>query len=283
MAMSGAITISAATTDQQVDSTTGDTIKDVKTTQLDQKITASSGCAVLWDLTHGVYNFNHEPSGSFSSLVSLLSSKGYTIDTTNAGILNIDLSQYDVLVICLGSAWDSQYTAEEVSAITSFVQNGGGLLVMGENTDCPNGNINPVAQEFGTTCGVSYLSPLDLYVNDLAPHPIFDGVSEFYMRAAGEVDGVSPSEEVAWTDSKGTVTVATLGSGRVVITGDTSFCENQYISNADNQLLSENIFDWLCVAPPAPVPALTPIGMIALIGILSVVLAVATMKKRKSK
>jgi len=243
--------LTSPTTQDNIDFTIGDTIKDVQQTiQLDPKIKAPSGGAVLWDLTHGVY-LGYGPSDGFSSLVSLLSSKGYTVNTIDTGILSIDLSQYDVLVICLGSAWYSAYTTEEVSAIESFVRNGGGLLVMGDNTACPNENINPVAQAFGTTCGVSYLSPLDLYVTDLAPHPIFDGVSEIFMRAAGEIDSVSPSEEVAWTDGLGTIAVATFGSGRVVTLGDINLWDNTYITYADNQLLAENIFDWLS-APTTP-------------------------------
>ena len=252
------IGISAATHNEQsgyisptmsdnIDFITGDIIiKDAKIIQLDfdLKTKVSTGGAVLWDLSHGVYH-PYDPSGEFSSLVSLLSGKGYTVNTADAGILNIDLNQYGVLVICLGSAWNSAYSTDEVAAINSFVQNGGGLLVMGDNTECPNENINPVAQAFGTTCGLSNLYPSDLNVNDLTPHPIFDGVSEFFMRAAGEVRGVPPSEEVAWTDSKGTITVTTLGSGRVVVTGDFNFFGNDYIFYVDNQLLAENIFDWL--------------------------------------
>lgn len=232
------------TTSDNIDFITGDTIKDAKIIQLDfdLKTKAPAGGAVLWDLTHGIHSA-YDPSGEFSSLVSLLSGKGYTVNTADAGILNIDLNQYGVLVICLGSAWNSAYTTDEVAAINSFVQNGGGLLVMGENPNCPNENINPVAQAFGTKCGLSDLSYLN--VTDLTPHPIFDGVSDFFMVAAGEVRGVPPSEEVARTDSKGTITVTTLGSGRVVVTGDFNFFENDYISYADNQLLAENIFDWL--------------------------------------
>ncbi|MHC4317746.1 MAG: hypothetical protein ACYS1B_04295 [Planctomycetota bacterium] len=64
---------------------------------------------VLWDLTHGIY-LDYEPAGRFSGLVGMLSGMGYGFTTTDAGIDNIDLSPYDILVICVGSSWDSPYT-----------------------------------------------------------------------------------------------------------------------------------------------------------------------------
>lgn len=223
--------------------------------ELTPLLETDGGYDVLWDLTHGV-SLGYEPSNRYSSLASLLGSAGYTVHTTTSGVESVDLGNYAVLVVCLGSAWTTAYTAGEVAAIEEFVQNGGGLLVLGDNTDCPNANINPVAQEFGTTCGLSYLSPPDLYIWDMDGHPIFDGVSEFYLRAAGELGVVSPSQEVAWTPSDGgepVVSVAEAGAGRVVVVGDFNLWDNDYIVNSQNQLLAENTFNWLA-EPSQPGP-----------------------------
>jgi len=198
---------------------------------------------ILWDTTHGVY-LSYSPSGYYANLVTLLNAKGYSVTTINNGILNNDLSQYDILVIGVTSAWKSQYTNNEVNAIVNFVQNGGGLLIMGDNTYCPNQNINPVAQAFGTITGVS---PVDWYITNVASHPIFNGVSEFYMTAGGEVNSNTQSEEVAWdSNNKGTIVVYS-GSGRVVITGDNNFADDRYRSKSNNQKFTENIFDWLAL------------------------------------
>ena len=59
------------------------------------------------------------------------------------------LTRFLAIVVCLGSAWDSAYSTAEVNAITNYVGSGGGLLIMGDNTDCPNGNVQPVATPFG--------------------------------------------------------------------------------------------------------------------------------------
>jgi hypothetical protein len=233
----------------EVDTTTGDYAKSGDFRSLEPKVETSQGGRVLWDLTHGVYS-SYQPSGYFSTLVSVLSSKGYTIETTDAGILNINLNEYDVLVICLGSAYYSAYTAGEVTAITDFVANGGGLLIMGDNTGCPNSNINPVSQAFGTTCGIGDIADT---ISDLAPHPIFNGVNQFETAAAAEIYGVLPSEEVAWDNGRAAVTVATYECGKVVTTDDVNLWDNSYISNADNQLFAENTFDWFtaCVIETA--------------------------------
>lgn len=214
---------------------------------------------ILWDTTHGVY-LSYSPSGYYANLVTLLNTKGYSVTTINNGILNNDLSQYDILVIGLGSAWNSQYTNNEVNAIVNFVQNGGGLLIMGDNTNCPNQNINPVAQAFGTITGVSYLLPHDLYITNVASHPIFNGVSEFYMAAGGEVNSNTQSEEVAWdSNNKGTIVVYS-GSGRVVITGDINFADDRYRSKSNNQKFTENIFDWLALENGENQPPLADAG-----------------------
>ncbi len=246
--------------DPNLDATTGDTISNAQTQDLTPKGSIALNKRVLWDLTHGVY-LGYEPSNYYTSLVSLLGAKGYTVETINNGILNVDLNQYGVLVINLGSSYYSAYSPEEVQAISNYVQNGGGLLVMGDNIGTPNQNINPVAQQFGTTAGVSDLQPDDLYINNFIQHPIFNGVTQFIYRAAGEIDALAPSEEIAWAGNLGALSVVNnYNLGKVVLTGDINFADNTYITQENNQLLSENIFDWLSVPNQVPDISITPAG-----------------------
>ncbi len=209
------------------------------------------GTNVLWDLTHGVF-LSYEPSGLYSDLVTLLAANGFNVTTTAAGINNIDLSPYEVLVICLGSNWDSPYTAPEVAAVQAFIGAGKGVLVMGDNTDTPNGNINPITQAFGTTCGISYLQPPDLFFSNFIVHPIFTGVGSIYYRAGGELDGVAPSVEAAFT-TEGYPTITVLDPCGMVVTGDINFCDNVYFANADNRLFALNVFRWLAGGCATPV------------------------------
>lgn len=213
---------------------------------------ASTGGSVLWDLSHGVY-LDYEPSGRYSSLVTLLHGLGFSVQTTTSGLENVDLSHFDILVVCLESAWDEAYTAGEVEAIKTFVRDGGGLLIMGENTSGPNGNINPVANAFGTACGVSFIWPFDLYITDLSTHAIFFKVSEIYFRSAGEITALAPSEIVANYDNSGVASVAEVDDGKVVVLGDSNCWDNTYINNTDNQLFAENTFKWLVTRKKLPV------------------------------
>jgi hypothetical protein len=198
---------------------------------------------VLWDLTHGVY-LGYEPAGYYSSLVGLLAGNGYVTTTTTVGVDNIDLSPYDILVIAVLSAWNSPYSAAEVAAIQSFMAGGGAVLVLSENAGCPNGNVNPVTQAFGVTCGVSTLSPADLYFTNFASHQIFDGVTTVYYRAAGELSATGPGIALAWTDA-GEEVIASVEPCRMIVTGDGNFCDNTYMSIADNQQFALNVFECL--------------------------------------
>jgi hypothetical protein len=205
---------------------------------------------VLWDLTHGVY-LQYEPSGAFSNLVAMLNANSYNVTTTTSGIDNIDLSAYDVLVICMGSSWDSAYTPSEVAAAVDFVAGGGGILILGDNASVPVGNINPIAQAFGTTVGVLNISPSDLYFSNFIAHEIFNGVSQLYYRAAGELGYTDPSILAAWTDLD-EPTVTLVDPCRVIVTGDMNCADNTYML-ADDATFLMNVFQCLATSGPVPV------------------------------
>jgi len=202
----------------------------------------TGGKRILWDLTHGVY-LSYQPSGRYSSLVSMLNAEGFTVATTAAGLENVDMSQYDILVLCLGSAWDTAYTAGEVDVVRDFVDAGGGLLIMGDNTGCPNSNLAPVATVFGTTLGAG---PLDGTISNLSSHPVFTGISSLYLQAPGWITAAAPSLAVAWDSLDRTaVAAAGYGNGRMVAIGEFSVWENDYLANADNAQFGLNVFNWL--------------------------------------
>lgn len=226
--------------DNTTDTATGLPAGDIETTPLPDNDPVYD---VLWDLSHGVY-LGYEPAAWYSNLVGLLAANGYVTTTTTAGIDNIDLSPYEIIVIGVLSSWNSPYTASEVQAIQDFMALGGGILVMGENTDCPNANVNPVTQAFGVTCGISYLSPSDLYFTDFVAHQIFDGVTTVYYRAAGDILASGPGVPLAWTDA-GEEVIASVEPCRMIVTGDCNFCDNTYMSTADNQQFTLNVFDCL--------------------------------------
>ena len=202
-----------------------------------------SSATVLWDLTRGVYRA-YEPAGSYSGLTELLAANDMDMATTTAGVDNIDLSLFDVLVICLGSAWNNSYEAGEVAAITEFMAAGGGVLVLGDAANVRNHHINPVAAIIGAECGVATLTPDDLVVTDLSMHPVFDGVDTVFMRIAGGLVAASAAEQIAYSDAAKPVVIASAGGGMVVV-GDTNFCTDEFLNADDNAVLALNIFQYL--------------------------------------
>ncbi len=226
---------------------------------------------VLWDTSHGVYvsgqygGDGYQPSqnGYYRTLAEHLvnNSDFTTIDITSQGFLTDDPAGYDVIVVCLTSAFYSSYTSAEVDRIVDFVNDGGGLLIMGDQQRLhpnPNENIQPVASQFGITFGPSDLDPLSIYTSDLTDHPIFDGVDEMFMYAARELSVSGPAFPVAWQEGT-TITIAAVahyGQGRVVALGDSSLWSwvdiyEERFYTADNPQFAVSTFNYLAVPEPA--------------------------------
>jgi len=238
---------------------------------------------VLWDTSHGVYvsstfgGDGYQPSqdGYYQTLAEHLSHYDFTVDTTSRGFLIDDPAGYDVVVVCLTSAFNSSYTStDEVQRIVDFVDDGGGLLILGDQQRLhpnPNENIQPVASQFGITFGPSDLTPLSVYTSDLTNHPIFDGVDEMFMYAAMELSVSGPAFPVAWQEGTGKTiaAVAQYGQGRVLALGDCSLWSwvNIYEENfytADNPQFAVSTFTYLAVPEPAT-PLLLGLGAALLI------------------
>lgn len=228
--------------------------------------TSAFSYTVLWDTSHGVYvsstfgGDGYQPSqnGYYHTLAEYLGNNDFTFHTTSQGFLVDDPSGYDVIVVCLTSAFYSTYTSAEVERIADFVDNGGGLLIMGDLLTAPNANIQPVASEFGITLGVSNLFPTEIYTTEHTDHAIFDGIDEIFMYAAAELSTDKPAFPLAWQEgTQKTIAVAAqYGKGRVVALGDCSLWSwvNMYeerFNKADNPRFAVNTFNYLAVPEPA--------------------------------
>ncbi|MBW8042222.1 MAG: PEP-CTERM sorting domain-containing protein [Planctomycetes bacterium] len=220
---------------------------------------------VLWDTSHGVYvsgtfgGDGYQPSqnGYYRTLAEHLGNNNFTVDTTSQGFLTDDPGSYDVIVVCLTSAFYSSYTTAEVDRIVDFVNDGGGLLIMGDLLVAPNANIQPVASEFGITLALSDVLPYDILTAGHTDHPIFDGVDEIFMYAAAELSAQSPAFPVAWQEvtEKDIAAVAQYGQGRVVALGDSTLWSwvniyEERFYTADNPQFAVSTFNYLAVPEP---------------------------------
>lgn len=197
---------------------------------------------VLWDVSHGIL-LDYDPGGRFSELVSDLGS-AFQFTVTDQGLESVDLFQFAIVVICVGSAIDSPYTAGEVEAVATYSRGGGAVLVLADNPAAVPEHVNPVTEHFGITTGVDALLPLDLYVSTLASHPIFRGVDRLYMRAAGALQVTPPGTTIGQSDDGQSVIAAASNSATVVL-GDMNIFDNNYVNEADNRQFALQLFQWL--------------------------------------
>lgn len=218
---------------------------------------------VLWDASNGVADVanggGYQPSGHYSDLTDHLENNDFTVNTTTLGFTENYLANTDVAVVCITSAFSSSYSAAEATLLADFVNDGGGLLIMGSNPSLGNGNIQPVAGKFGITLATS---GDDTYSGNYTPddldHPVFAGFTEtdqIYMPAAGEIEVDENAFALAQITENIFIAGATHGTGRVVALGDFNMFsqEGNFFARAQNSEFALNTFEWLAVPEPATI------------------------------
>ena len=238
------------------------------------------GYTILWDTSHGVYvsgtygGSGYQPGsgGYYEELGIHLAGNGFDdIDITSGGFLVDDPAGYDVAVVCATSSVGagSIYSSQEVQRLVSFVENGGGLLIMADTHTVSKQNIEPVAQAFGITLGSPVSSELELYISDLQQsHPAFDGIDTIFTYSTTELEVSDEQFGIGWYDDQGVdktvIAASQVQNGRVMIIGDASlwswvpgYEENFYkedsFGNSYNTQFSVNAFTYLAVPEPGTI------------------------------
>jgi subtilisin family serine protease/PKD repeat protein len=195
---------------------------------------------VLFDQTHGT-----DSIFSYSIWVKAIEDEGYVVEVLKTTPVNKSkLEGYDIFVI--PQAWE-RYTSDELSAIREFVNGGGGLLVVGD--DSPY-----VYTEITSFAGISWDSEgsgHSGYTIDITSHPVTEGVISVYFGYPGRLFVSYPAQDLI-RDSYGNVmlAVAEVGLGAVVCIADEQSINDYYISYVDNLRLAINIVNWLENRPP---------------------------------
>ena len=226
------------------------------------------GYTVLWDTSHGVADESngggYQPSGHYSDLEDLLElpANGFTVNTTSLGFTDTNLAITDIAVVCITSAYNSSYSTTEADALASFVDAGGGLLIMGShpflNVGAGNSNIQPVADEFGITLAASGDATVAGPYTLALEHPVFAGFTEtdhIYMPAAGEI--TIDENGFALAQMSGDIFIAgtNFGSGRVIALGDFNMFSQvpNVFGQPKNPDFALNTFNWLAIPEPATI------------------------------
>lgn len=128
--------------------------------------------------------------------------KYYTVDrnlndTLNSGLL----INYDILILKCPT---NSYSDEEVEAIVDFVENGGGLYMIGDHTNVFGMNyyLNKVSENFGITYNTDATyelgtGSLSIYRPDpMFPHPVVQNMEEFDFLTSCTLSAPITSENV---------------------------------------------------------------------------------------
>lgn len=158
---------------------------------------------------YSIYNIGTYGSSSFPAL---LEKNGFSVSRlTDRPITSEKLQGYDVLII-MGSG--RNYTDEEVNSIKQYVNNGGGLFLVGYSWGLDDGDenfsFNKIARSFGVSFANNEIIADNQHylfftnfvtVNDLRPNPINENISAFYHIMGTYIKEPGTSNIIAYTDS----------------------------------------------------------------------------------
>jgi hypothetical protein len=175
---------------------------------------------------------------------------GYTFDklypSPDGNLTMSRLSEYDMLILVCP---DFNYTASEISAVTSWVNAGGGLMIFGESTIIAASFVQPVDQIN------SLLADFDLSNNDTADasfltcdyelHPVDESCSSIYIGTGAYVNITGDAFPLVTEGGDVFVAGQEYGQGRVILSGDMNWATYTQIVNDQNERFATNIANWL--------------------------------------
>lgn len=152
-----------------------------------------------WERTDRPYdpNWYGQESGYNYACIYDYASRFYDMDRLHDPIDANTLAECDILVVKVPTA---RYTTEEIEHIERFVENGGGLLLIGEHTNVFNSGtyLNDIAARFGFGFSHDCLFDIDtpfeqLYRPPLVPHPIVQHMPAMDFAVSCSIDpGTGP-------------------------------------------------------------------------------------------
>jgi hypothetical protein len=184
----------------------------------------------------------HGNEVNFDAFYEHMYSLKYPSTYIDIGITSTLLNRYNVFVTAGAS---SDYTPQELSAIQSYVEGGGGLFVMGDNS----ASISNSLTDYG---GITWVTPRGIggNLNDINSHNITDGVSQMYMESPLLVLEVNlPAEEIVYDNdllmTRPLVAASEYVNGRIVALSDDNCIDDANVDTSDNKLFGENVIKWL--------------------------------------
>lgn len=206
---------------------------------------------ILIDGSKG-FMFGLRPNTYLANFIELMNDQGYSVVITADGVVEEDMSQYDVFM-ALTVFTRHEYTTAEFDALDQFMAQGGSLYIAGEAAGCltcPRGNrnVSAISDRYGDIrVGLNTLRELDYFTSNLTAHPVMTGVDEIYYRYGGAVQASGSATVVAFSENGRDEIVAV--NDNIVAVGDNSFLGNdsgsKWWDRADNTAFIINSFSYL--------------------------------------
>ncbi|MHA2425836.1 MAG: DUF4350 domain-containing protein, partial [Candidatus Thorarchaeota archaeon] len=207
---------------------------------------------VLFDLSHQPYYavdpfdsaYAYNGGTTHETFRNDIVANGHTFDklypSASGNFTADNLAPYDVLIVHLPYL---NFTASEVSAVTSWINSGGSLFVIGDFIATQRDNLNYLLSgtnfNFNGTTGASTLVQVD-------EHALHEDTTTVSVSAPASIDYPAPITSV-WEDALGRVIIAVdeQGEGRIAVVGDVALLRENAIGNDDNRQVGINIMNWL--------------------------------------
>lgn len=242
-------------------------------------MTTSKPISILFDATHNEEVVLQEPE--LSSLCLLLEKNGMKTRSLDTSITLEELTNFQVVV--LGNPLESELKSKEIKALQSFVESGGGLLLISGATIFGKGgdsarltNLNTLAKKFyfefsekaigrqleGDSSDAAAKDEMLMAV-PAAQHPLLGGISHILFTTSTSIKAEDTATHLfRVANSPGTpanVIAAELDKGRVLAMGGATPFFNDYVGISDHEVFIIQAFRWLASHPvDAPVISLTP-------------------------
>ncbi len=242
-------------------------------------MTTSKPISILFDATHNEEVVLQEPE--LFSLSFLLEKNGMKTESLDTSITLEELTNFQVVV--LGNPRESKLISKEIKALQSFVESGGGLLLISGATIFGKGgdiarltNLNTLATKFHFEFSEKAIDrQLDGDLSDAAAkdemimavpaaqHPLVKGISQLLFTTSTSIKTEdTPAHLFRVANSPGNPTnviAVELDKGRILAMGGATPFFNDYIGIHDHEIFIIQAFRWLARHPlDSPVISLTP-------------------------
>ena len=243
------------------------------------KVLVDQAHSSAWSLDRSVaagMNPANPADASLALAADALRARGFEVDALTASYTPDALAQADVLVIDhLAEARAERVmgdlppvlSGQEIDAVVSYVQSGGGLIVLAEcEQDVYGNNINELLARFGLRVestlvhesvdgGRRHHGNATWVIGEIPPghgQGVLAGVDELCFYRAGVIDtsGCPEAEVLALTSATAhpagrALAVATrFGAGRVVVLADSDLVGDDSITELDHSRFWTNLVTW---------------------------------------